>query len=116
MKKFTILIKESDDPEKYSDVVEQLKKMIEATIENSGGEFKSFIESFLKDPEEIKIEGLINDSDIYEFYLKYRNQIDEILNEVKFYNMTPEELGVLGLYDYVITGTQKSVEEFLKMI
>jgi len=46
--------------------------MIEATIDNSGGEFKQFVESLLKNPDDAKIEGLINDSDIYDFYLKYR--------------------------------------------
>ena len=43
--------------------------------------FSSFVESFIKNPEDVKIEGLINDSDIYEFYLKWRNDIDEILND-----------------------------------
>lgn len=116
MRKFTTLIKEADDASKYTEVTDEVKKMIEKTIEKSGGEFKSFVESFVKNPEDVKIEGLINDSDIYDFYLKYRNQIDEVLNTVKFYGETPESINVFGLYDFIIKGTQKAIQEFVKML
>jgi hypothetical protein len=116
MRKFTTLIKEADDASKYTEVTEEVKKMIETTIEKSGGEFKSFVESFIKNPDDVKIEGLINDSDVYDFYLKYRNQIDEVLNSVKFYGETPESMNVFGLYDFIIKGTQKAVSEFVKML
>lgn len=116
MRKFTNLITESDDASKYTEVTDKIKKMIENTIENSGGEFNTFVDSFIKDPEDVKIEGLINDSDIYDFYLKYRNQIDEVLNSVKFYQTSPEEMNVFGLYDFMIAGTLRAVEEFVKML
>jgi hypothetical protein len=116
MRKFTTLILESDDASKYTEVTDEVKKMIEKTIENSGGEMKSFIDSFIKNPDDVKIEGLINTSDIYDFYLKYRNQIDEVLNSIKFYGETPESMNVFGLYDFIIKGTQRSVEEFVKML
>jgi len=102
------------NPNKYSEVKDELKSMIEKTIEKSGGEFKSFVESFLKTPEDIKIEGLINESDIYDFYLKWRNDIDEILNDVKFFGETPSDDNVFGLYDYLIKGTERAVQEFVK--
>jgi hypothetical protein len=116
MRKFTTLIKEADDASKYTEVTDEVKKMIETTIEKSGGEFKSFVESLIKNPDDVKIEGLINDSDVYDFYLKYRNQIDEVLNSVKFYGETPESMNVFGLYDFIIKGTQKAVSEFVKML
>ena len=116
MRKFTTLIKEADDASKYTEVTDEVKKMIEKTIEKSGGEFKSFLDSFIKNPEDVKIEGLINDSDIYDFYLKYRNQIDEVLNTIKFYGETPESINVFGLYDFIIKGTQKAIQEFVKML
>ena len=115
-KKVKESINESDDASKYTEVTDELKSLIEKTIEKSGGEFGTFVESFIKNPEEVKIEGFINESDIYDFYLKYCNQIDEVLNTVKFYQTTPEELNVFGLYDFIIKGTQKSVEEFVKML
>ena len=90
--------------------------MIENTVEKSGGELKTFIESYLKNPEDIKIEGLINDSDIYDFYLKFRNQIDECLNEIKFYDNSPSEMGVFGVYEYTIKATKEAVTEFVKSL
>lgn len=121
IKRYSQFINEADqidsdnsNPDKYSEVRDEIKSMIEKTIEKSGGEFKSFTESFLKSPEDVKIEGLINDSDVYDFYLKWRNDIDEILNDVKFYDESPSDLSVFGLYDYLIKGTERSLEEFIK--
>ena len=96
IKKYLQFIKEADEVEtpetenkevtpqsdnKYSELKEEVKSMIEKTIEKSGGEFKSFVDKFIKSPEDVKIEGFINDSDIYEFYLKFRNDIDELLKK-----------------------------------
>lgn len=102
--------------DKYSEVVEAIKDMIKSTIDKSGGEFKQFIESFLQNPEDVKILGLINDADVYEFYLKYRNQIDELLNEINYFSEVPSDNNIYGLYDFTIQGTLKSVIEFVKLI
>jgi hypothetical protein len=112
IRKFT----EAIEANKFQEVIDEVKSLIESTIENSGGEFKSFIDSFIKDPNEVKIEGLINESDIYDFYLKYRNQIDECLNDINFYDNPPSEIGALGLYEYTIKGTMFSVQEFVKQL
>lgn len=116
IKRYTQFIKEADETStsKYNDFKEEVKSMIETTIQNSGGEFNSFIESFNKSPEDTKIEGLINDSDIYDFYLKWRNDIDEILNDINFFDEVPSELNAFGLYEYVIKGTEKSIIEIVK--
>jgi hypothetical protein len=90
--------------------------MIEKTIENSGGEFASFVDKFIKEPEDIQIEGLINDSDIYDFYLKFRNDIDELLNDLKFFGNNPSDINAIGLYDYLIKGTQKAIEETVRLL
>jgi hypothetical protein len=108
-------IKSLDDS-KYTEVKEEVSKMIENTIQKSGGELKSFIESFEKNPEDVKVEGFINDSDIYDFYLKFRNDVDEILNNIKFYDESPTEVNSFGLYEYVIKGTERAFMEVVKMI
>lgn len=127
IKKYLQYIKEADeveqvqsqqetDPSKYEDVSSEVKSMIEKTIEKSGGEFSSFVDSLLKNPEDVKIEGFINDSDIYEFYLKWRNDIDEILNNIKFFGEVPTEINAFGLYEYVIKGTERAMNEVVKML
>jgi len=128
IKKYLQYIKEADeatetqplestekvDSGKYTELKDEVKSMIEKTIEKSGGEFKSFVDKFIKTPEDVKIEGFINDSDIYEFYLKFRNDIDELLNNIKYFNEVPSESNTFGLYDYIINGTEKAVSEIVK--
>lgn len=104
------------DNSKYPEVMEEVQKMIENTIQKSGGELNTFIESFEKNPEDVKVEGFINDSDIYDFYLKFRNDVDEILNNLKFYDESPTEVNAFGLYEYVIKGTERAFMEVVKMI
>ena len=132
IKKYLQFIKEADEVEtpetetqevskpqsdnKYSELKEEVKSMIEKTIEKSGGEFESFKDKFVKSPEDTKIEGFINDSDIYEFYLKFRNDIDELLNNVKYFDEVPSESNTFGLYDYIISGTERAVIEAVKTL
>jgi hypothetical protein len=122
VKRYLEFIKEANedvqkvDSSKYTEVKDEIKSMIEKTIEKSGGEFASFVDKFVKEPEEVKIEGLINDSDLYDFYLKFRNDIDEILNDIKFFGNAPSEVNAIGLYDYLIKGTQKAIEETVKLL
>ena len=104
------------DNSKYPEVMEEVQKMIDNTIQKSGGELNTFIESFEKNPEDVKVEGFINDSDIYDFYLKFRNDVDEILNNLKFYDESPTEVNAFGLYEYVIKGTERAFSEIVKMI
>jgi hypothetical protein len=104
------------DNSKYPEVMEEVQKMIENTIQKSGGELNTFIESFEKNSEDVKVEGFINDSDVYDFYLKFRNDVDEILNNIKFYDESPTEVNAFGLYEYVIKGTERAFMEVVKMI
>lgn len=103
--------------DKFKEIKEVLLELIEKSLNTSDAKtFEDFIEAFIKNSEETQIEGLINDSDIYEFYLKYRNDIDEILSEVNFYDKKPSELNVFGVYDYIIKSTKEVVSETIKMI
>jgi len=120
IKRYLQFIKEADEPvkdnNKYVEMRDEIKSLIEKTIEKSGGEFKSFVDKFVKSPEDVKIEGLINDSDIYDFYLKFRNDIDELLNDIKYFDEVPSESNTFGLYDYIINGTEKAIIEAVKML
>jgi hypothetical protein len=112
IRKFT----EAIEANKFQEVIDEIKSMIEKTIENSGGKLETFIDSYIKNPEDVKIEGLINDSDIYDFYLKYRNQIDECLKDIKFYDQTSTDVGAFSLYEYVIKGTLTAIKEFVSSL
>ena len=112
-----MLVNEELDNNQYrvpDEILNEVKDMITKTIEKNGGEFDSFIDKFLKEPDSTRIEGLINDSDIYEFYLKWRNDIDEILNAINFYDEVPSKLNVFSPYDYIITSTIKALNYVVK--
>lgn len=113
-KQFLLLEADENKSDISKEIKDELKSMIEKTIEKSGGDFNSFTDKFIKEPDDIKIEGLINDSDLFDFYLKWRNDVDPILNDMRFYDQSPNKLGVLGLYEYVVKGTQKAIEEVVK--
>lgn len=111
MRKFSKIFENEISTEmgsKYDDVIADIK---EKTQEGSFD-----IDSFIAHPEEHEIEGLIDDSDVFDFYLKYRTQIDDILGDVNFYQETPEEKNVFSLYDYIIVGTKEAVVEFVKLM
>jgi pectate lyase len=103
--------------DKYKDLKGDLIELIEKSLNTSDSKtFEDFIKAYIKNPEDTQIEGLISDADIYEFYLKYRNDVDEILSEIKFYDEKPSEMGVFGVYDYIIKATKRSVLESVKLI
>lgn len=104
------------DSSGYSEIKDAVKKMIENTIGENGGEFSDFISKFLKNPKDVKVEKFINDSDIRDFYLKFRNDIDEILNKINFYSETPEDSKAFGLDEYVIKGTERAFKEVVTML
>jgi hypothetical protein len=120
IKKYLQFIKEADESElikkddsNYDSIKEDIKKKIEETIEKNGGEFKSFIKKFEESPKSVYIEGLINDSDIYDFYQTHRLVIDELLTKSNYFKKAPEEVGV---YQYVIDSTKEAIELIVKML
>ena len=98
------------------EIKSELKEMIQKTIDNKGGEYESFIDKLLNDNEDVKIEGLINDSDIFDFYLKWRNDLDPILNSSNFFEKSPKDLGKMGLYEYVVEGTNSAILYIVKSL
>ena len=108
---------EVKDTSMYTDLQDDLKEMIEKSLKTSDEKtLEDFIDAYLRDSEKTQIEGLINDSDIYEFYLKYRNNIDEILSQINFYGEKPSDMDSFSLYDYIIVGTKKAIKEVLNML
>lgn len=77
---------------------------------------EEFIDSYLTDPDVTLIEGLINDSDIYDFYLKYINEVDEILANEDYFENTPLSVGALGLYNFMIAGTKEAIRLIIEEI
>jgi hypothetical protein len=106
-----------NDENQFSELKSDLEEMIGKSLKTSDTKTQQdFIDAYIRNPEDTQIEGLVNDSDIYEFYLKYRNDIDELLSKYKFYDESPSEMNSFSLYDYLIQGTKKAILELIKQM
>lgn len=106
-----------DNNSVYDDLKTELRQFIERSLKTSDKKtVEDFIDAFKRDSEKNQIEGLINDADIYEFYLKYRNNIDEKLSEIKFYEEKPSDMDCFSLYDFLVKGTKKAIAVFVEEI
>ena len=110
MKKFNIYLKESSEDSQSRDIKQEIRDMIRKSINTSDTKtVNDFIAAYKKDSDANQIEGLINSADIYDFYLKYMDQVDEILSNNDYFKKSPDESNVYSLYDYVVIGTKEAV-------
>ena len=117
-KQFINEAQEALDSSGFEEIMEDIRKMIEDTIKKSGStiNIKDYAKKYLKSPADSEIEGLINDDQIYDFWLKYENEIDELLNKLKFFSESPDELNSLGTYKYIIVSTKRAILEIVRML
>jgi hypothetical protein len=117
IKFFEAFEEEKNNSTQYDGIKDDLKEMIEKSLKTSDSKtFEDFISAYIKDPETTQIQGLINDSDIYEFYLKYRNDIDQILSDNSFFEKAPSDSDSFSLYDYIIVGTKRALKEIITLL
>lgn len=109
--------------DKYSELKVGLVTMIEESLKTSQEDninmidIENFISDYISSGKDASmIDGIIEDNDIFNFYLKYQSDIDELLNDTKYMDTTPKSNGVYSLYDIIIDGTKQSVLEALKMM
>jgi hypothetical protein len=102
-----------------TDLIDIINNILE---ENSDVSVKNddllrFINDYIDDGRNsTKINSLIDDNDIFNFYLKHQSDIDELLNNTEYLDQTPKNNNVYSLYDVVIDGTKQSIIEILKII
>ena len=110
MKKFTFYLKEAEEPIVESSLKDDLMDMIKRSLNTRDIKtVNDFIAAYKQDSDKNQIEGLINKSDVYDFYLKYQDEVDKILSDNDFYKKSPEEMSIFSLYEYVVTGTKEAV-------
>ena len=103
--------------ERFPDLVAEISEMIEKSLGSSDEKVAGdFISAYNRSPEDNVIEGLINDSDVYDFYLMWRSDIDDVLSAVNFFDEVPSEVKVYSLYDYIIQGTMRAVREVVSLM
>ncbi|MDY0270126.1 hypothetical protein [Trichloromonas sp.] len=115
-------IKERLD-DSYIDLKSELIEMIEDTLKSTKNseitmiDLEDFISDYISSGKDANmINNLIEDNEIFNFYLKFQSDIDELLNETKYMEETPKEHNVFSLYDVIIDGTKQSILESLETI
>lgn len=98
--------------DKYLSLKHGILELLDNTLDGDIIRLEDFIIDYieawkndLSEPEEI-MDGFIEDAEIFDFYLKYQADIDQILSDNDYYDEKP---GVESLYDYVIHGTRDAV-------
>lgn len=111
MRKFSIYLKEAEEVKIDTKLHDELLEMIKKSLNtNDAKTVNDFIGAYKLDSEKNQIEGLINDADVYDFYLKFMDEIDEILSKANFFEKTPKELNAFSLYNYIVKGTKEAVK------
>ena len=62
------------------------------------------------------IDELIEDNDIFNFYLKHQSDFDELLNDTGYMEQTPQENNVFSLYDVTIDGTKYGIWSLIEIM
>lgn len=100
-------------------IIDKIKETLESTKEATLTiiDVEDFISDYLSSGKEANmINGIIEDNDIFNFYLKYQSDVDEILNDKGYMGESPKKHEVFSLYDVIIDGTKHSIIEILKLI
>jgi len=107
----------------YIDLKLGLLEMIQSTLQDTKEaelsmiDLEDFISDYLTSGKEANtVNKLVEDNDLFNFYLKFQTDVDELLNETKYMDESPKSHNVFSLYDVVIDGTKQAVVETLKKI
>lgn len=95
---------------KFSDKFMSLKRgileLLDKALNSDMTKLQDFINKFIDPESEEVLDGFVEDAEIFDFYLKYQSDVDQILSDHNYYDDLPE---VESLYDYVIDGTFDAV-------
>ncbi len=116
-------IRESLD-DKYKDKVtgdyESLKigilNLLDKSVENSDDlvNIQNFMNEYRDNPENATLVGLVDDAEIFDFYMKYQSNVDEMCESKNYFDKSPKENNVFSLYAFIINGTKFAVQETMK--
>jgi len=62
------------------------------------------------------IDELIEDNNIFNFYLKHQSDFDELLNDTGYMAQSPQENNVFSLYDVTIDGTKQGIWNLMEIL
>lgn len=109
--------------EEYKDLKTDLLDYMNETLEETSDEnvknedLIRFIDEYVSTGKESNsLDGLIEDNDVFNFYLKHQSDIDELLNKTEYLSKPPVDNNVFSLYDIIMDGTKEAIIETMKII
>lgn len=114
-----LIDKLSDD---YKEIQEDILEHINDTLSDIDDEYKmsdlrNFIDDYIVDGKDSdKINGLIEDTDLSNFYHKHQTIIDAFLNEDGYLEDSPKEHQSFGLHEIMIDGTKYTIFKMIEKI
>jgi hypothetical protein len=131
IKKFTSYLNEALDlteleeniGESFLDLKKDLLELIDQTLEDSDiknvkkEDLNDFMTNYIADGKDANmIDELIEDNDIFNFYLKHQSDFDELLNDTGYMEKSPQENNVFSLYDVIIDGTKQGIWNLIEIM
>jgi len=124
MEKFSTLITEAlkdkyenSIGEKYKGLKIGILKMIDETLETEElVDAQNYMSDYVKNPESGKLENFVENNEIFNFYLKYQADIDELCNDENYFNNTMTQRNLFSLYDVIMDGTKFAVKECISIL
>ncbi len=109
---------ENEDEESEQTLTDAIDELLDNTVNTTDVKTKEeFIKAYLQgDSEDTNIVGLINDSDVYEFYLKFRTEVDDVLVSSNYFDEAPSSLNIFGVYDYIVHSTKQAVKDIISKL
>ena len=75
---------------------------------------QNFIRDYVNNPEPGKLQDFVEDGDIFNFYLKYQSDFDDICNDNGWFDESPKSKNIFSLYDNILEGAKFGVIQCMK--
>ena len=104
--------------DKYNSLKRGVIDLLDKTIKEpeKPASIQNFLDTYEKSPETTVIEEFVEDGDIFDFYLKYQVDVDELCKDKGWFDKPLKEYEILSLYDTITIGTKFAVTETLKLL
>jgi len=104
--------------EQYSSLKRGILLLLDDSVKNTEEliDVQNYINKSSIDLNSNQLIGFIDDADVFDFYLKYQTDIDEICNNNKWFEKTAAEENIFSLYQYIINGSKFAVMQCLKIL
>ena len=102
-----------------TDILKVMNDILEETSSENvkTDDLNQFISEYIsKGKEGISMLELVSDNSIFNFYLKNKADIDELLTKSGYFKESPSDNNVTDLYDVMIDGTKQAIIDILVII